>query len=163
MSRSAGSSPRRDRSRGVTPVVGKTLEVALLLLLAALLTTALFGGVLPTYRTAAGAELADRTLVQGATAVESATPADPGAYERFERTRRVSVPDRIRGEPYVVRTSAGRLELDHPRAGVGGSVRPLLPANTTLAGSWRSDRQTRLRVRLTDDGTTVTLVGGDGG
>jgi hypothetical protein len=152
------------RDRGATPVVGKALEVALLVLLAALLTTALFGGVLPTYRTAAGAELADRTLARSAGAVERATPADPAAWDSFDRSLRVSLPGRIRGERYAVRAADGALRLDHPRAGVGGAVRPALPGNATLAGVWRSDRPARVRVRLRPDGAVrVRLVAGADG
>jgi FlaG/FlaF family flagellin (archaellin) len=151
------------RDRAATPVVGKTLEVALLVLLAALLTTALFGGVVPAYRTAAGAELADRTLARSAGTVERATPVDPAAWDGLDRTVRASLPDRIGGERYAVRADDGALRLDHPRAGVGGSVRPALPEGATLAGAWRSDRPARVRVRADAAGVRVRLVaGGDG-
>lgn len=157
-------SPGHGRARAATPAVGKALEIALLVLLVALLTTTLFGGVLPTYRTAAGAELADRTLARSATAVEQAAPVDGDAYTAFERTRRVDLPGKIRGERYAVRAddTAGRLRLVHPRAGVGGAVRPALPNGTALAGSWRSDRATRVRANVTDGGVRVELLEGSG-
>jgi hypothetical protein len=156
--------PGHSRARAATPAVGKALEVALLVLLVALLTTTLFGGVLPTYRTAAGAELADRTLARSATAVERAVPVDGDAYRTFEHTRRVDLPGEIRGDRYAVRAddTTGRLRLVHPRAGVGGAVRPALPNGTTLAGSWRSDRATRVRANVTDGGVRVELLEGSG-
>lgn len=150
------------RDRGATPVVGKALEVAVVVLLAALLATALFGGVVPTYRSAAGAELADRTLARSAAAVERAAPADPGAYVVYERTERVDIPDRIRGADYAVAADGERLRLDHPRAGVGGALALALPNRTRVEGSWRSDEPTRLRVRAAASGVTVRLVGGSG-
>lgn len=175
MSRATGGSSRRDhgrsslpapgssrRDRAATPAVGKALEVALLVLLVALLTTTLFGGVLPAYRTAAGAELADRTLAEGATAVERTAPADADAYAAFERTRRVDLPGRIRGERYAVRADGGRLRLVHPHAGVGGTVRPALPNGTTLAGSWRSGQPARVRASVVEGGLRVELLEGSG-
>jgi hypothetical protein len=168
VSRDGGRAARRSRrtderrARAATPVVGKALEIAVLVLLTALLTTALFGGVVPTYRSAAGAELADRTLAQSAAAVERAAPADSDAYVAYERTERVDLPDRIRGADYVVAADGERLRLDHPRAGVGGSVALALPNRTRVTGTWRSDDPTRLRVRAATDGVTVRLLGGAG-
>lgn len=147
------------RDRGATPVVGKALEIAVVVLLAALLATALFGGVVPTYRSAAGAELADRTLARSATAVERAVPADPGAYAAYTHTERVDLPDRIAGSSYAVAADGEQLRLDHRRAGVGGAVDLALPNRTRVDGSWQSDGRTRLRVRVTASGVTVRLVG----
>ncbi len=162
MSRARERSPRR--ARAATPAVGKALEVALLVLLVALLTTTLFGGVLPTYRTAAGAELADRTLARSATTVERSAPVDAEGYAAFERTRRVDLPDRIRGDRYAVRTDAetGRLRLAHPHAGVGGAVRLALPNGTTVTGSWRSSRPARVRATVVGDDVRVELLEGSG-
>jgi hypothetical protein len=138
------------------------MEVAVLVLLTALLTTAMFGAVVPTYRSAAGAELGDRTLARSAAAVERGVPATPGVYERFSHTERVDLPDRIRGSAYVVAADGERLRLEHPRAGVGGSVRPALPNGTRVEGSWRSDRPARVRVTAGGGATVVRLAGGTG-
>ncbi|MFB6167566.1 MAG: hypothetical protein ABEJ43_01840 [Haloferacaceae archaeon] len=150
----------RARDRAATPVVGKAMEIAVLVLLTALLTAAMFGSVVPAYRSAAGAELADRTLARSAEAVERAVPAAPGAYETLSHTERVDLPDQIRGSGYVVAADGERLRLDHPRTAVDGSVRPALPNRTRLDGSWRSDRPARLRVTVTGGETVVRLVGG---
>jgi hypothetical protein len=151
-----------DRARGAVPAVGKALELALLVALAALLAATLFGSVVPEYRTAAGAELADRTLVRSATTVEGAVPAAPGAYARLNRTVRADLPDRIRGARYEVRAVGGRLRLDHPHPRVGGAVRPALPADARLDGAWTSDRPARVRVRVDRGGPVrVRLVEGE--
>ena len=106
------------------------MEIAILVLLTALLATAMFGNVVPTYRGAAGAELADRTLAQSAAAVERAAPTDPDAYVVYAHAERVDLPDRIAGSDYAVAADGDRIRLDHPRAGVGGSIRPALPKAT---------------------------------
>lgn len=154
------SSGRCDR--GATPVVGKALEIAVVVLLTALLATALFGGVVPTYRNAAGAELADRTLARSVATVERAAPPDSGAYVAYAHTERVDLPDRIGGSRYAVVADGDRIRLDHPRAGVGGSIRPALPNRTSVEGSWRSDQPARVSVALDDGETVVRLAGGPG-
>lgn len=148
------------RNRGATPVVGNALKVAVVVLLTALLATALFGGVVPAYRSAAGAELADRTLARSAATAERAAPDSPGAYVTYTHTERVDVPDRIAGSDYAIVADGGRLRLEHPRAGVGGTVGLALPNRTRAVGAWQSDEPTRFRVRAAESGTTVRLAGG---
>jgi len=46
--------------RAISPVAGKTLELGIGIILIALLTTSLLGGVTPGYQSAVGLELADR-------------------------------------------------------------------------------------------------------
>lgn len=48
--------------RAVSPVVGKALEAALVVLFIGLVTTSLYGSVLPSYRTTAGDGVGERTL-----------------------------------------------------------------------------------------------------
>ena len=138
------------------------MEIAILVLLTALLATAMFGNIVPTYRGAAGAELADRTLSRSAAAVERAAPTDPDAYVAYAHTERVDLPDQIAGASYAVAADGERLRLDHPRASVGGSIRPALPDGTSVEGSWRSDRPARVRVTTEGGETVVRLVGGSG-
>jgi hypothetical protein len=148
----------RRRDRGLVPVVGKALEIAVLVLLTALLATALFGSALPAYRTAAGAELGDRTLAAAAERVERAVPARPA--DDVRRDLRVDLPDRIRGSTYVIRGRGQSLVLDHPTAGVGDTARLALPSDVRVTGAWSSGSTAVVRVRGDAEALRVTLVEG---
>ena len=144
-----------DRNRGFTPVVGKGLEAAIVLLYVASLVAALHGGVLPDYRTAAAAEVGDRTLASAAERVEASVPP-PAAT--VDVTRTVSLPDTIGRSAYRVRAANGTLVLDHPAADVGGRVRLALPDRVVaVEGSWESGDSARVRVRGTADRVRVIL------
>ncbi|WP_380678788.1 DUF7263 family protein [Salinigranum sp. GCM10025319] len=86
--------------RAAAPVVGKTMEVAVLVVFLGVVSAALFGSVVPQYRTAAGAEIGDRVLVAAAGQIETAAS---GPESVVERRVDVSVPRTIRGAAYVVR------------------------------------------------------------
>lgn len=154
--------------RAAAPVVGKALEAAVLVVVIAVVTTALFGGVLPGYRTAAGAEVADRTLAGAADRIDRAVPDDDPWV--VDRERRVALPDTIRGREYGVRAAGRVLVLDHPTPGIGGRERLVLPAGVRASGAWSSDAVAVVRVRGDRDGLRVRLVersdgtddGGDG-
>lgn len=107
--------------RAVSPVVGKTLEVAVLVVFVGVISAALFGSVVPAYRTAAGDEVADRVLVSVTGQVETAADVPPTVDSR--RTE-LSLPRTIRGAAYVVRTTqvngTPALVLDHPHPRIGG-------------------------------------------
>lgn len=144
-----------DRDRGTAPVVGKALEAGVLVLLVALLTTSMFGSVVPEYRTAAGAELADRTLAGAAERVERAVPGD--APRVLDRRVRVDLPGTIRGRGYAVRATGTALVLDHPTEGVGGRVGLALPDGVRATGSWRSSEGAVVRVWGDSGGIQVRL------
>ncbi|MGQ4554557.1 DUF7266 family protein [Halobellus sp. GM3] len=161
---------QRSRDRGLSPVVGKTLELGIGVLFVALLTATLFGGVAPEYRAAVGDELGDRTLVAAGERVEAAVPA--GGFAGLDRSVAVRLPQAIRGDPYriVADRDAGdpTLRLVHPDASIGGRVRLSLPERTELRGSWRSSSPSRVLVSggegvlsatLVDDGTAGTDSG----
>lgn len=135
--------------RGLSPVVGKTLELGIGVLLVALLTATLFGGIVPEYRSAVGDELGERTLVAGAERIEAAVPrGDPVA---LERTVTVRLPPTIRGDPYRVvvdGTETAALRLVHPDRSIGGRVRLAVPAAASLAGSWTSTSPSRIRISV---------------
>jgi hypothetical protein len=142
--------------RAVAPVVGKVLEVGVVLAYAALVTGVLVGGVAPDYRTAAGDELADRALAEAATAV---TESVPRAGQRVTVERSFALPDRIRGEAYVVRATDRRLVLDHPHGDVGASQRLALPARVVeVRGSVRSTAAAVVTVESTDGGLVVEVT-----
>lgn len=141
--------------RGFVPVVGKTLEAALVLLYVSSLVTVLHGGVLPEYRTTAAAEVSDRTLVTTAERIEATVPT-PGTTVTV--TRPVSIPDTIDRATYRVRAVDGTLVLVHPESRLSGRIPLSLPANVTVTGTWRSDDRTVVRVRGRPDRIRVILA-----
>jgi len=145
--------------RAVAPVVGKALESGLVLLYVALVTTALFGSVVPHYRSAAGAAVADRALADAASDVEHAIPAGHG---NATVSRSVSLPTTIRGETYTVRADNRTLVLVHPNPGVSGRIRLALPGSVTrVTGAWHSSERATVTVRR-ENGTTVVTLEADG-
>ncbi|WP_134669410.1 DUF7266 family protein [Halorussus marinus] len=152
-------SPRPDRrDRGVSPVVGKALEASIVVLYVSLLGATLYGGLVPEYRTAAGAEVGDRVLSQSTQRVQQAVPPTARAVE----TRvRVALPATIRGRGYSIRAQNRTLVLDHPRDGVGGRARLALPAAVeSVTGNWSSGEPAVVAVRGDADGLTVALESG---
>nr|WP_158206580.1 hypothetical protein [Halomarina oriensis] len=119
-----------------------------------LLTSTLFGGVVPGYRSAAGDAVAERSLSGAAARVEQAVPATESATVRL----RVDLPDTIRGEHYHVRTDGRALVLDHPHGAVGGRVPLALPDSVTAVdGSWYSAQDPVVRANATASGVVVRL------
>lgn len=147
---------RRD-DRGLTPVVSKALGVSLLVLYVGLLSTSLYGGVVPDYRDAAGAELGERTLAGAGLAVGDAVP--PNATDATVE-RRVDLPATIRGSTYEIRVENRSLVLDHPRF---TRRRPLtLPDHVvSVSGTWTSGEEAVVRVERAPGGVAVSLVSGD--
>jgi hypothetical protein len=147
--------------RGVVPVVGKALEVGLVVLYAALVTTALYGGVVPDYRTDAAEATAERALSRVADRVEDVADAATGADVRRARVRAsVDLPPTLRGAGYRVTAASDSLVLDHPRAGVGARVALVLPPSVDrVGGEWRSGPGEPLVVvaRSADGNGTVEL------
>lgn len=147
----------RDRTRALVPVVGKALELGVLVVLVALLTTALFGSVVPTYRSAVGDEVGERVLQQAAGEIErvpTAMDEHDGAVTRVA----VDLPATVRGRAYRIRGAGDSLVLRHPRPGVDGRARIALPAGVEVSGTWHSDRETLVRAVNRDGRTTVELV-----
>lgn len=147
-------------NRAATPVVGKALEVAVLVVFVGLVSAALFGSVVPAYRTAAGEEVGDRVLVAAAGQVEHAADAPAGVESRRVD---VALPRTIRGVAYVVRVTAVNgtpaLVLDHPRSRIGGT-RPLtLPSRvTTVEGELHSAGEPTAVVTRQPNGTLAVVL-----
>lgn len=142
--------------RAVSPVVGKTLEAGIVVLFLALLTTTLYGGVVPGYRTAAGQAVGERTLASAAERVQQAVPPNASrARGRYE----VDLPRTIRGAAYHLRVDDRDLVLDHPAAGIGGRVRLALPGYVIdVDGEWSSRDRPVVAVRNAPDGVEVRLT-----
>jgi len=144
--------------RGLSTVVGKLLEIGIVVLYIGLLTTTLYGGVVPTYEAAAGREMGERTLALAAQRIEGAVPANATAV-----TARVSVdlPRAIAGEGYTIRTDGRALVLDHPDRGVDARTRLALPTSVVnVSGRWQSTDDVAVAVTHRSDGLALTLVSG---
>lgn len=147
--------------RGSTPVVGKALEAGIVVLYIGLLTTVLYGGLVPDYRAAAGEEVGDRVLAETAQELQGAVPQSP--YATAEAT--VSIPDTIRGSTYrlraVERSDGYRLSLEHPHPEIDGEVPVLVPADiVAIDGTWESTDPAVITVEQTDNGRVVELSQG---
>ncbi|QLC33709.1 hypothetical protein EFA46_005680 [Halarchaeum sp. CBA1220] len=125
--------------RGMTPVVAKTLEIGIVLLYVALVTAALYGGVVPSAQADAAHVVGDRTLNAAATSVEDAVPGV--AADAVTVRARVALPDTIGGQPYALRAEDRTLVLDSPVTGVGGRAALSLPERVAgVSGEWHSGR-----------------------
>lgn len=144
--------------RAMAPVVGKALEAGIVVLYVALLTSALYGTVVPEYRTTAGDAVAERALSAAAQRVQAAVPPNATRVDaRFE----LPLPETIRGEPYAVEVDDRHLVLDHPHPAVGDRQRLALPSSVVaVQGEWRSTRPAVVRVRSATGGLVVELVEG---
>lgn len=141
--------------RAVAPAIGKLLEAGIVVLFVVLLTTVLYGGVVPSYRSAVGAELGDRTLVSAAERVESAVPA---AGDAVSVELRVDLPATLRGQAYSIRARGETLVLDHPNPNVGGETALALPSRVVdVAGEWESTDPATVEVRGAGDELRVRL------
>lgn len=126
----------RTDERGVTPAVSKTLAIGIALLYIGGMTTLLFGSVVPGYQSAAGDELAERTLATAAGEIEQSVPEADGTVEQ---TQTIELPDRIDDERFTLELSGRQLVLEHPDREIGGETRLSLPENTFVKdSSWRS-------------------------
>lgn len=144
--------------RGLVPVLGKNLEAAIVVVFIIGLTAALFGGVVPTYRTTSGDAVAERVIASATQRVQQAVP--PNRSSIRGRTQ-VTLPTRIRGQTYTITVDDRRLVLEHPRPGVGARGRPGVPRYViSLEGGWRSDKPASIVVEGTANGVTVRLVSG---
>lgn len=145
--------------RAAIPAIGKALELGIVMLYVSLVTTALFGGFVPEYRTSAADEVGDRTLASATQQVQQAVPPNTTQVEAHTY---VDLPDRIRGDFYEVSAEDRDLVLDHPHPEVDARAGLALPKSVVeVSGTWRSDRQTLVVVESTDDGLVVRLEQGE--
>jgi hypothetical protein len=118
----------------------------------------MYGGLVPDYRTAAGAEVGERVVAESAQRVQQAVPAHARAVE--VRTS-VSLPETIRGQAYSLRVENRTLVLDHPRDDIGSQARLALPETvSSVEGNWSSEASAVVSVRDTADGLAVRLESG---
>ena len=145
--------------RGAIPAIGKVLEVGIVILYVGLVTTALFGGLVPEYRTSAANEIGDRTLASASQQVQQTVP--PNATQ-VEAHATVDLPDLIRGDTYEILSDDEELVLEHPHPEVDGQTGLALPeAVVEVSGEWSSTERALVVVESTDDGLVVRLEGGE--
>jgi len=146
--------------RAVSPVIGKVLEAGLVVLYVGLLTTTLYGGVVPRYKTAVGNQVGERVLSKTAERVQQAVPADG---TNVNVRLRVSLPETIRGREYVIRVNGRTLTLEHPDDRLNSSLRLTLPSRVaTVRGNWSSGEPALIVVRNGPSGLIVELKRGVG-
>ncbi|MFB6224364.1 MAG: hypothetical protein ABEH86_11915 [Haloarcula sp.] len=142
-------------NRALSTVVEKLLSTGLVLLYIGLITTTLYGGTIPAYQSAVGAELGERTLSEATARVEQAVPPDARAVLT---TARVSIPSTIDGTGYSIRTDGDALVLSHPDPSIGGRTQPVLPERVnSLKGEWQSGSPAVVTVSGTRGNVTVVL------
>lgn len=149
--------PRRfsTDTRAATPAIGKTLEIGIGVLVVALLTSTLYGSVVPGYRTAAGDELADRSLSKAITATETVVQPESDASTA---TMEVRLPATIRGATYEIHAVGRTLELRHPHPGIGRGVSLAIPDRVvSVTGSWRSTEPFHVTARASGGAVTITI------
>lgn len=159
----ASPSPRcesiSDDRRGLTPAVGKALEVGIVVLFVGILTTALYGNAVPTYRDTVADEVTDRTVVAAAERVENAVPP-PASTARV--VHRVDLPASIRGAGYRIAAVNRSLVLRHPSPTISARTALALPGRVdAIVGEWESGAETFVVVSGTEDGLTVRLTDRD--
>lgn len=142
-------------SRGLSTVVEKLLALGIVLLYIGLLTTTLYGGAIPAYRGAVGAELGERTLAEATARIEQSVPP---ASRSATATRRIDLPATIDGKAYEIRADDKRLVLDHPDRDIGGTTEPVLPDRVTaMHGTWQSGSKTIINISGGRDTMTLRL------
>lgn len=161
MAESAGRTTptRTETDRGAIPAIGKVLEVGIVILYVGLVTTALFGGIVPEYRTSAANEVGDRTLASASQQIQQTVPPNANHVEAHAY---VDLPDLIRGDAYEITAEDRNLALDHPHPEVDARTALALPeAVVEVSGTWSSTDPALVVVESTDDGLVVRLERGD--
>ena len=144
-------------TRAASPVVGKALEAGIVILYIGLLTTTLYAGAIPEYRSAAAQEVADRTLADASAELRAAVPHNATTVNA---TASLQLPQTIRNSAYTIRVEEGQLVLEHPHPSVGGKTPLVLPESVeTVDGHWDSQESANVRVRDSPNGLVVRLGG----
>jgi len=142
-------------NRGLSTVVEKLLSLSIVMLYITLLTTVLYGGSIPAYQGAVGAQLGERALAEATAEVERAVPP---RGRSVAASRRVDLPGTIDGSPYSIRANGTHLLLSHPDDEVGGQAQPVLPDRVeNVTGTWYSGADTVVTVSGSRGNLTIRL------
>ena len=145
--------------RGVTPAVGKTLEIGIVVLFVGFLTVSMLGGVVSDYRTATGAEVGERVLATTGQEIERAVP--PTARD-VSVQRTVELPTQIAGSGYAIGVDGRSLVLDHPDPAIAGRLRLSLPSTVDRVEG-RVDAGGQILVTISGDSSGLVVELTDGG
>lgn len=145
--------------RANSAVVGKALEAALVIMFVGLLSSTLFGGVVPDYRSAGATEIGDRVLAKSAHRIQQAVPANAIVVET---QLQVDLPRTIRSRAYRIHANETSITLDHPHQAISQSVSLALP-NTVVRveGNWTSRDSAYISVESVPGGLAVELHSGE--
>lgn len=146
--------------RGGAPVVGKALELGIVVLLVGMLSAALFAGAVPHYQSMTAERLADRSVAGGAHTLERAVDGLTTMRDRRVKVT-LRIPAMIAGEAYQLRLDGATLSLWHPDPGLRRRIRVTHPANLRSAsGTIASDATGMVvTIRHTDDGRVIRIEG----
>jgi hypothetical protein len=141
--------------RAASTVVSKGLEITIVLLYVGVLSTALYGGVVPEARETADDAVAERALAAAVEDIRAAVPASGDGTVRLV----VDLPATIGGQTYTVVPEGRTLVLHHPHQAVDSSVALLLPDRVdAITGRWESGDETVVEIEASDDGIDLRLV-----
>ncbi len=117
----------------------------------------LYGGSVPAYQGAVGAELGERVLAEASAEVERAVPP---RGRHVAASRRVDIPATIDGAGYRIRANGTHLVLEHPDEAVGGRARPMVPDRVSnVTGTWESGAETVVTASGSRENVTIRLEG----
>lgn len=142
-------------NRGLTPVISKALSIGIVVLYIGILTTVLYGSVIPEYRMATANEVSDRTL---ATAAERVQQAVPPPTRHIDARFSLELPGTIRDQAYSLQAANRSLVLNHPHPNIGGRVPLVLPRTVIgIEGKWQSHETLIIRVEGTNSRYIIKL------
>jgi hypothetical protein len=139
----------------MSPAIGKAMEATLVVLYVGLIVSTLYAGAVPEYRTSAGQEVAERTLADAATDIETAVPPETvHANVRVD----IDLPPTIAGDAYRIHAGEDELRLDHPNPAVRKRIPLVLPDRVgSVSGTWSSGEEATVRIVTVESGLEVTL------
>lgn len=141
----------------MTPVVGKALEIGVVVAYVSIVVTIVYGGVVPAAQSSGDAHHADAVLVRAADALDHAIPSTGVAPTvRY----RVALPETIGGDGYRIHWTNDSLVLTHPDPAIGGRV-PLPVPEAVNAVQGNLTGSGVVVVNTTATGWLVTLEEGD--
>lgn len=142
-------------NRAASAVVSKGLEIAIVLLYVGVLSTALYGGIVPDARETADDAVAERAL---AAAVEDIRATVPSSGEGSVHLQ-IDLPTHIGGQVYTVVVQDRALVLDHPHPAVDATVPLLLPDRVrSITGGWESDGATVVEINASNETVRLRLI-----
>lgn len=145
----------RRADRALSPVIEKTLVTGIALMYIGGVMGLLIGGVVPTYETAAGEELSERTLATAAGEIEQASTGMAG---NVTSTTSVTLPPAIDDTGYELRLDDERLVLEHPTDEFDRETTVAFGENVTGgSGTWNSGGELVIHVEGTAAERTVTI------